>query len=75
VRNRDLARLFLRRFVENDLISPDADRVQVLSHACGVLISGGLFVSIFLSLPYLNSPYPMPSRTACRHCGSRGFTT
>jgi hypothetical protein len=64
VADRPLTRLFLQRFVENDLISPDADRVQVLSQACGALITGGLFVSILLSLPYLSSPYPMPSRTA-----------
>ena len=59
-----LTRLFLQRFVENDLISPDADRAQVLAQACAALITGGLFVSILLSLPYLNSPYPLPGRTA-----------
>ena len=61
---RLLTRLFLQRFIENDLISPDADRAQVLSQAWAALITGGLFVSILLSLPYLNSPYPMPGRTA-----------
>jgi hypothetical protein len=64
VPDRHLTRLFLRRFIENDLISPDADRLQVLSQTCAILITGGLFVSIVLSLPYLNSPYPMPGRTA-----------
>jgi hypothetical protein len=64
VPDRPLTRLFLQRFTENDLISPDADRVQVLAQACGALITGGLFVSLLLSLPYLSSPYPMPSRTA-----------
>jgi hypothetical protein len=54
----------VQRFVENDLISPDADRLQILSQTCAVLITGGLFVSILLSLPYLTSPYPMPGRTA-----------
>ena len=62
--DRPLTRLFLQRFVENDLISPDADRVQVLSQAWATLITGGLFVSILLSLPYLSSPYPLPGRTA-----------
>ncbi len=62
--DRPLTRLFLQRFVENDLISPDADRLQVLSQAAAALITGGLFVSIMLSLPYLSSPYPLPSRTA-----------
>jgi hypothetical protein len=64
VPDRPLTRLFLQRFVENDLISPDADRVQVLSQACAAIITGGLFVSVLLSFPYLSSPYAMPSRTA-----------
>jgi hypothetical protein len=64
VRDRPLTRLFLQRFIENDLISPDADRVQVLSQAGAAILTGGLFVSLLLSLPYLSSPYPMPNRTA-----------
>jgi hypothetical protein len=62
--DRHLTRLFLRRFVENDLISPDADRLAVLSQTGGVIISGGLFVTILLSLGYLASPFPLPGRTA-----------
>lgn len=62
--DRPLTRLFLQRFVENDLISPDADRVQVLSQACAAILTGGLFVSVLLSLPYLSTPYPLPSETA-----------
>jgi hypothetical protein len=64
VPDRPLTRLFLQRFVENDLISPDADRLQVLSQAGAAIITGGLFVSILLSLPYLSAPYPMPAQTA-----------
>jgi hypothetical protein len=64
VPNPHLTRLFLHRFIENDLISPDADRLQVVSQACAALITGGLFVSCFLSLPYLSNPYPMPGRIA-----------
>jgi hypothetical protein len=64
VPDRPLTRLFLQRFVENDLISPDADRVQVLSQAGATIITGGLFVSVLLSLPYLSAPYAMPNRTA-----------
>lgn len=62
--DRHLTHLFLRRFVENDLISPDADRVQVLSQTAAAIITGGLFVTILLSMGYLTRPYPMPSRTA-----------
>ena len=64
MRDRSLTRLFLQRFVENDLISPDADRAQVLAQACAAIITGALFVSMLLSLPYLDSPYPLPGRTA-----------
>jgi hypothetical protein len=62
VADRPLTRLFLQRFVENDLISPEADRVQVLSQAAGAILTGGLFVSVLLSLPYLNTPYPLPAQ-------------
>jgi hypothetical protein len=62
--DRPLTRLFLQRFVENDLISPDADRVQVLAQAGATILTGGLFVSILLSLPYLSSPFPLPGQTA-----------
>jgi hypothetical protein len=61
---RHLTRLFLRRFGENDVISPDADRLQMVAQACGLLITGGLLVSFALLIPYLHSPYPLPSRTA-----------
>jgi hypothetical protein len=64
VPDRPLTRLFLQRFIENDLISPDADRAQVLAQACAALITGGLFVSVLLSLPYLSGAYPLPNRTA-----------
>jgi hypothetical protein len=64
VRDRLLARLFLRRFLENDLISPDADRLEILSLACAALMTSGVFVTIFLSLGYLSSPFPMPRQTA-----------
>jgi hypothetical protein len=64
VPDRHLTRLFLRRFSENDVISPDGDRLQFVAQACGMLITGGLFVSFSLLIPYLHSPYPLPSRTA-----------
>jgi hypothetical protein len=64
VRDRPLTRLFLQRFVENDLISPDADRAQVLAQAGAAMLTGALFVSMLLALPYLQSPYPLPGRTA-----------
>ena len=38
--------------------------MQTISQAWAILLTGGLFVSFFLSLPYLTSPYPLPGRTA-----------
>ena len=46
------------------MIAPDADRLQFVAQACGMLITGGLLVSFSLLIPYFHSPYPLPSRTA-----------
>ena len=62
--DRHLTRLFLRRFGENDLIAPDSDRRQFVAQGCAMLITGGLFVSFALLIPYFHSPHPLPSRTA-----------
>jgi hypothetical protein len=51
-----LTRHFLRRFLENDLISPDADRLQLLAVLGAGLISFTLFVSTFLSFKYVTLP-------------------
>jgi hypothetical protein len=64
VPERHLTRLFLRRYSENDVVSPDVDRLQLVAQACGLLITGGLFVSFALLVPYFHNPYPLPSRTA-----------
>lgn len=50
-----LTRLFLRQFLENDLISPDADRSQLLAVVGASVISLTLFISVFLSAPYAMS--------------------
>jgi hypothetical protein len=61
---RRLAWHFLRRFLENDLVSPEADRREVLSLACAVMVSSGLFLTTALALKYLFAPFPSPGRTA-----------
>jgi len=66
VRDRELTRLFLRRFVENDLISPEADRVQVLSQVGGAIVTGALFVTTVFSLGYIDRPYALPAATAAQ---------
>src|SRR5258708_37803565 len=64
MRDRLLTRLFLQRFVDNDLISPDADRHQTLAVVCSALVTSGLFVTGFLSLKFLFRPFEAPGDTA-----------
>jgi len=49
---RLLTRHFLRQFLENDLISPDADRSQLLAVVGAIVLCLTLFVSFFLSALY-----------------------
>lgn len=49
-----LTRHFLRRFLENDLISPEADRAQLLAVVGASLFSTTLFATMFMSLPYIS---------------------
>ncbi|HWI17804.1 MAG TPA: hypothetical protein VNT81_08655, partial [Vicinamibacterales bacterium] len=58
-----LTRLFLRQFLENDLLSPDSDRSQLLAIAGASLISLTLFISMFMSSPYAMSIL-MPAHAA-----------
>ena len=55
---------FLRRLVDDDLISPNADRHESLAMICGCLASMGLFVSVLVSMKYLFNPYQTPGATA-----------
>jgi hypothetical protein len=48
-----LTRLFFRRFIENDLISPHADRREALAVTLGVILAVSLFVTVLLSYGYL----------------------
>lgn len=47
-----LTKLFLRQFLENDLLSADGDRSQLLAVVGASVISMTLFISVFLSAPY-----------------------
>src|SRR6188508_3094145 len=51
---------FLRRLIDDDLISPNADRHESLSMICAMLVSLGLFVSVIISTRYLFNPYLTP---------------
>ena len=61
---RLLRRHFVRRFLDNDLISPDADRHEMLAAISAGLIAGGLFVTLMMSLKYVLQVFQSPGRTA-----------
>ncbi len=50
-----LTRLFLRQFLENDLVSPDADRSQLIAIVGAGVVTLTLFLSMFLSAQYAMS--------------------
>jgi hypothetical protein len=52
MRDRLLIRHFLWRFVEHDLVSPNADRQEVLSAAGGTLVAVSLFLTVLMALQY-----------------------
>ena len=52
---RHLTKLFLRQFLENDLVSPDSDRAHLLAVVGAGLVSLTLFASMFLSAAYAMS--------------------
>ncbi len=52
MRDRLLIRHFLWRFLEHDLISPNADRHVVLSAVGGALVAVSLFMAVLIATPY-----------------------
>ena len=50
-----LTKLFLNQFLENDLVSPDSDRAQLLAIVGALVVSLTLFLSMFLSATYAMS--------------------
>ena len=56
MRDRLLVHHFLWRFLEHDLISPNADRLVVLSALGGALVAVSLFMAILIAIPYQFSP-------------------
>src|SRR5258708_27930044 len=64
MRDRLLTRLFLQRFVDNDLIARAADRHQTLAVVCAAVVTSGLFVTVFLSMKFLFQPFESPGHTA-----------
>ena len=70
-RERLLVRHFLRRFVEHDLVSSNADRREVISVAGGVLISVSLFLAVLVALGYQFSNFLPPGLTSVRSIDDR----
>jgi hypothetical protein len=71
VRDRLLTQHFLQRFLENDLLSPDADRHDAIAMVCGGLLTLGLFLSVAISMKFLFMPFQSPGRTALLAVGDR----
>jgi hypothetical protein len=61
---RLLTRLFIRRLLDNDLVSPHADRHDSLGVVYAVILSLAVFVTFFVSTPYLAAYILLPGPTA-----------
>jgi hypothetical protein len=64
MRERLLVRHFLWRFLENDLVSPNADRRGTLSAVGGTLAAVSLFMAVLVAWFYQSSPTMPPGFTA-----------
>jgi hypothetical protein len=73
MRERLLVAHFLRRLVANDLISPEADRHEVIGIACAALVTTGLVGTVFLCVKYQFSPLQLPGWTSLAALNDRTF--
>jgi hypothetical protein len=71
--DRLLVRHFLKRFLEHDLISPNADRHEVLSVLGGMLIAVSLFPSVLIAAWYQFNNVLPPGLTSLRSLDDRFF--
>jgi hypothetical protein len=71
MRSRLLVRHFLLRFLEHDLVSPNADRHEVIAAVGGTLISVSLFLSMLTMLQYQFSNFLPPGLTSLRSLDDR----
>jgi len=67
-----LTRHFLRQFLENDLISPEADRTQLLAVVGALVISMTLFISAFMTSVYIGASLT-PGQVAIRSLDDKYF--
>lgn len=75
MRDRLLIRHFLWRFLEHDLISPNADRHVVLSALGGALVAVSLFLAILIATPYQFFPLMPPGIASLRSLEERFLFT
>jgi hypothetical protein len=61
---RLLTRLFIRRLLDNDLVSPHADRHDSLGVVYAVIVSLAVFITFFVATPYLAAYILLPGPTA-----------
>ena len=66
---------FLRRLIDDDLISPNADRHESLSMIGAMLVSMGLFVSVIASMRYLFNPWLTPAMASVSALGDHFLYT
>ncbi len=59
-----ITRLFVRRLIDNDLISPHADRHESLAVLGGLIVSIAVFAIFFLSMNYLAAFIQLPGPAA-----------
>ena len=71
MRDRLLTQHFLQRFLENDLLSPEANRHDAIAMVCGGLLTLGLFLSVLISMKFVFMPFQSPGRTALLALGDR----
>src|ERR1051325_1296972 len=59
-----LTRHFLRRLIDNDLISPNADSHESLALLCSALVTVALFLCFFITIVYLTAFIQLPGPSA-----------
>ncbi len=75
MRDRLLVHHFLWRFLEHDLISPNADRHVVLSALGGALVAVSVFLAILIATPYQFFPLMPPGIVSLRSLEERFLFT
>jgi hypothetical protein len=71
MRDRLLVRHFLTRFLEHDLVSPNADRHETLSVVGGTVIAVSLFISVLTALQYQFDNFMPPGIASVRAVDDR----